>query len=134
MMGSIMSKLQLNKFFTMRPIEFRGYSLSDKQWKYWYYYVNTLGMHNIVCPDGMTYEVDPGSVGQYIWRDDKNGTKIFEWDCVCWGRDTHIIHMYQWAFMLSSIPNKLAVSNKVLSIIGNKYEAMQQIPSHLLQQ
>lgn len=118
----------------MRPIEFRGYSLSDKQWKYWYYYVNTLEMHNIVCPDGHTWEVDPDSVGQYIWLSDNNGTKIFEWDCVYWGRDTHIIHMYQWAFMLSSIPNKLAVSNKILSIIGNKYEAMQQIPSHLLQQ
>ena len=50
----------------MRTIEFRGYSLSDKKWKYGYYYVNTLGMHNIVCPDGHTWEVDPKSVGQYI--------------------------------------------------------------------
>lgn len=62
----------------MRPIEFRGYSLSDKEWKYGYYYVNTLGMHNIVCLDGMTWEVDPESVGQYIWHDDKNGKKIYE--------------------------------------------------------
>lgn len=64
----------------MRTIEFRGFSFSDKQWKYGYYYVNTLGMHNIVCPDGHTWEVDPESVGQYTWLKDMNEVKIYEGD------------------------------------------------------
>lgn len=53
------------------------------EWKrvYWYYYVNTLQMHNIVAW-WVTYEVNPRYVHQYTWRCDKDGEDIYEGDLV----------------------------------------------------
>lgn len=59
----------------MSTIKFRGQILDGPrkgEWVYGYYYVNTLGMHNIVQENGQTSEVDPKTVGQYIWIKDKN--------------------------------------------------------------
>ena len=116
----------------MRPIEFRGFSLSDNQWKYWYYYVNTLEMHNIVCPDGMTYEVDPESVGQYIWLKDMNEVKIYEGDIVAdqkfkdrkwiitWTTDTEYCWFVAREVGKDSLSHFVSWGN--MTIIGNTYE------------
>ena len=112
----------------MRTIEFRGYSLSDKKWKYGYYYVNTLGMHNIVCPDGHTWEVDPNSVWQYTWILDKNSKKIYDWDIVIDPDKTHYGYnkpqlVIIWKYRTdTSLQNIWYWAWEWFQVIGNNYQ------------
>lgn len=67
----------------MHTSKFRGQILDGPrkgEWVYGYYYVNTLGMHNIVQENGQTSEVDPKTVGQYIGEQDFIGRELYEGD------------------------------------------------------
>jgi uncharacterized phage protein (TIGR01671 family) len=63
----------------MRTILFRGKRVSDGQWVYG----DLIQFGRLTSID--TAPVDPATVGQYVGRDDPNGTKIFEGDVMTCG-------------------------------------------------
>jgi len=70
----------------MREYKFRGKRKEDGVWVYGgYYYVDDKwhGRKHYICtPEGISFEVVPETVGQYICRKDKNKQEIYEADIV----------------------------------------------------
>ena len=67
--------------------KYRGKDIKTKEWVYGYYIgitaENTHDNHGIISiNNGLEYEVDPETVGQYIGLDDKNKKEAFFQDLV----------------------------------------------------
>ena len=66
----------------MREILFRGKCIDSSEWMYGYVEVLKDGKCFIMKPNGIGYEVDPSTVGQYTGKTDKHKVKIFEDDII----------------------------------------------------
>lgn len=63
----------------MREILYRG-KRNNGNWEYGFYYLRAVNNKPYIYDDGISFEVIPETVGQFIGITDKNGTKIFEGD------------------------------------------------------
>ena len=75
----------------MREIEFRGKSISSKQWVKGNLLLTPAGAAIMkpvdVISNNKYIEVYPETVGQYTGLRDKDGQKIFDGDIVCWPKE-----------------------------------------------
>lgn len=127
----------------MREIKFRWKRIDDWQWVYWYLsfiYVNPKDKASIYDPIAVaSFDVYTETVWQYIWLDDKNWKRIYEWDIVrnCgeknfWIYPCEIKHIIddnnsKWMFNTQFLPvNKdwfmRRVIPKNIEVIWNIYE------------
>ena len=66
-----------------RKAEFRAKRVSNNAWVYGYYYEvgrDEKTAKAFIVNDDDTYEVDPKTACQYVWRKDDKGNKIYEYD------------------------------------------------------
>lgn len=112
-----------------REIKFRGYNRKNSQWLYGFYLQNR-GAH-FVCPDEFAigkswddYEIDPGTLGQYIcYHDDcdfyEGDIVEDEWGqrySIEWLEDTHSFCLYDTKIGYSPF------DERYLSVIGNIHD------------
>lgn len=117
----------------MRQIEFRGIDVKSREWKFGSLVINRYTSINGDDPafliyefdpyEGIIYEVDKESVGQYIGKHDVHNNKIYEGDFVkdamgsMWEVSFFDKGMYwiPFTFPCNSAPESFEV-------IGNKYD------------
>jgi uncharacterized phage protein (TIGR01671 family) len=117
----------------MRTILFRGKRIRDGQWIYGHYIY--IDRHKIQPLDKWenSWEVYESTIGQYVGRDDPNGTKIFEGDVMACGTVVRFhteeigscgccyAAFYGTGFIVSS-DDKLYYFDKRNHVIGNIHD------------
>jgi uncharacterized phage protein (TIGR01671 family) len=64
----------------MRTIKFRGKRVDNGEWETGYYY--KLGSQHFIKRDIFSWEVIPETLGQYIGKNDIQGSEIYEGDFI----------------------------------------------------
>ena len=72
----------------MREILFRGKTKSG-EWHFGFF-IKRKGIANIF-KNGMLYEVEPETIGQFTGITDKNGVKVFEGDILLFGDTSFVV-------------------------------------------
>ena len=104
----------------MREILFRGQTKSG-EWHFGFF-IKRKGIANIF-KNGMLYEVEPETVGQFIGMTDKNGVKIFEGDILLFGDKSFSV---EWKNDIAGF-GYLDTSDRVLGCDGINCEVIGNI-------
>lgn len=123
----------------MREIRFRGKQIDTGEWieggldTDWGLPSEQRTRYWIIKPYYGSFAVVPETIGQYIGRTDKNGSKIFEGDifnagvknCVFWFDETENAFVYGCSFgdgYRMSTATYATLDTKEIKIIGNVYD------------
>ena len=120
-----------------REIVFRGKRIDNGQWVAGFYCTNpewdrkTYGEHHWIISgkNGIKYEVDPATVGQYTGLKDKNGKRIFEGDIVdilTENEEIGVVEYEDGGFLVSAdgfcVDFHANINGTDLDVIGNKWD------------
>ena len=118
----------------MRDIEFRGKDVCYGEWLYGFYLMSLSQdnnkRHHVIQIDGLAFDVDPETVGQYTGLKAKNSVHVFDGDIVKDGAGSrYLIYWHDealsWFVKNGDLDVPLADLDgcvSVLKVIGNIHD------------
>lgn len=116
----------------MREILFRGKRLDNGEWVYGNYsFADCFAKHQHYIFQNKAFEhaVDPATVGQFTGLPDKDGTRIFEGDVVCYGNRTGYVIFGNGCFCVQDSMSRhhpaidMVMFQRDVIVIGNIHDS-----------